>query len=88
MYKSKKVFALYHIYDSAINDITFKEIKRIGFFETEEQCVELISIYKKFNGFQNHPETCFKIFEYEIGRDYWRDEFLLPIDYIFAEKHL
>ena len=76
MFKSKMIFALYHIYDRIINDISFKESKRIGFFETREQCLELINMYINFAGFKEYPKTCFKILEYEIGRNYWIDDFL------------
>jgi len=71
----KVIFALYHIYDRVIDGIVSKESKRIGFFESQNKCMELICAYKKFNGFKDYPETCFKIFEYEIGQSYWREEF-------------
>lgn len=77
MSELKVVFALYHIYDRIIYDIASRESKRIGFFETKKQCIDLIDVYKNSNGFKDHPETCFKIFEYKIGQEYWRDEFLL-----------
>lgn len=77
MSEVKVVFALYHIYDRSINGIVSKESKRIGFFRNKKQCMDLIDVYKNSDGFKDHPETCFKVFEYEIGHEYWRDEFLL-----------
>lgn len=77
MSEIKVVFALYHIYDRIIDDIVSRESKRVGFFETKEQCVELIRKYKNYNGFKEYPEACFKIFEYVIGKEYWRDDFLV-----------
>ena len=70
------IFALYHIYDRIIDDTLSREIKRIGFFESRKECIELIEIFKGYKGFRDYPETCFQIFEYEIGKSYWRDEFL------------
>lgn len=57
------------------DDIISREGKRIGVFETKEQCTELISVYKNSAGFKDNPETCFKIFEHEVEQEYWRNEF-------------
>ena len=77
MFNPKIVFALYHIYDTIIDGIVSRESKRIGFFESKDKCLDLIERYKSYNGFKEHPATCFKIFEYEIGQEYWYDEFLI-----------
>lgn len=69
------VYALYHIYDKIIDGVLSRETKRIGFFETREECVNLIRVYRKYVGFKDYPISCFKIFEYEMGKEYWRKEF-------------
>ena len=71
-----RIYALYHIYDEAVDEIPNKEIKRIGYFETKEECEALIKVFKTYVGFRDYPESCFKIFEYEVGKEYWRNEFL------------
>lgn len=71
-----KIYALYHIYDDIVEEITYKQIKRIGYFKTKEECRDIIKIFKTYVGFRDYPESCFKIFEYEVGKDYWRKEFL------------
>lgn len=76
MYDSDRLFALFHVYNRTIEDITYKEVKQIGVFQTREECVKIINRYKHYVGFRDYPETCFKIFEYEIGKEYWRDEFM------------
>lgn len=76
MFDKKTIFALYHIYDTIIDDIISRESKRIGFFDTKKQCIDVIERYKNFNGFKDHSVACFKILEYQIGQEYWRDEFL------------
>lgn len=43
----------------------------------------LIDIYKTYEGFRNFPESYFKIFEYEMGKEYWRNEFLAESEKIF-----
>ena len=70
------IFALYHVYDIIIDEVSLREIKRIGFFDSRKKCTEIIERYKGYVGFRDYPETCFQIFEYEIGKSYWRDEFL------------
>ena len=70
------IFALYHIYDRTIDGIISREIKRTGFFGSRRRCIEIIEIFKEYKGFRDYPETCFKKFEYEIGEEYWRNEFL------------
>lgn len=75
MSDKKIVYALYHIYDKIIDGVLSRETKRIGFFETREECVNLIRVYRKYVGFRDHPISCFKIFEYEMGKEYWRKEF-------------
>ena len=64
------------IYKGIANEITYKEIKRIGFFETKEECEAVIKVFKTYVGFRDYPESCFKLFEYEAGKEYWRKEFL------------
>lgn len=76
IHSGMKLYALYHIYDVNIDEFTDKEIKRIGFFETKEECEAAIKVYKTYVGFRDYPESCFKIFEYEAGKEYWRKEFL------------
>lgn len=71
-----KIYALYHIYDGAVDEIAYKEFKRIGYFETKEECEAAIKVFKTYAGFRDYPESCFKIFEYETGKEYWRKEFL------------
>lgn len=63
------------MYDRTIDSITYKEVKRIGIFETKEKCLDIILTFKNYEGFKDYPETCFEVFEYEVGREYWRDEF-------------
>lgn len=75
MSKPKVIFALYHIYDRTFDSVDWQEFKRIGLFNTKKQCEELIETMKDSKGFRDHPVTCFKVFEYEIGQAYWRDEF-------------
>lgn len=77
MSNPSEIYALYHIYNREIDGIIEKESKRIGFFETRQQCSDIIEAYKNFKGFRDYPATCFKILEYKIGQEYWRDEFLL-----------
>jgi len=71
-----KIYALYHIYDDIVEEISYKQIKRIGYFKTKEECRAIIKIFKTYVGFKDYPESCFKIFEYEVGKEYWREEFL------------
>jgi len=73
--KPSVIFALYHIYDRTFDDVDWREFKRIGLFNTKKQCEDLVESMKDSKGFRDHPVTCFKIFEYEIGREYWRTEF-------------
>lgn len=75
MSKPKVVFALYHIYDRTFDGVAWREIKRIGFYNTKKQCKDVIESMKDSVGFSDHPVTCFKIFEYELGKTYWREEF-------------
>ena len=75
MSKPSVIFALYHIYDRTFDDVDWREFKRIGLFNTKKQCEDLVESMKDSKGFRDHPVTCFKIFEYEIGREYWRTEF-------------
>ena len=76
----KTIFSLHHIYERIIDGVTLKTIKNIGFFESREECKGTIETHKDYEGFRDHPETCFKIFEYEMGREYWRDEMLTNVD--------
>lgn len=55
-------------------------MKRIGFFKTKEECLKLIDTYKIYDGFRDYPESCFKIFEYELGKEYWYEEFLNDVE--------
>ena len=71
----KTIYALYHIYDRYIDGVLDQQWKRIGFFESREECIRQIKRYRKYEGFRDYPITCFKIFEYEIGKEYWRKEF-------------
>lgn len=71
-----KIYALYHIYDDIVEEITYKQIKRIDYFKTKEGCKDIIKVFKTYVGFRDYPESCFKIFEYEVGKEYWRKEFL------------
>ncbi len=71
----KIVYVLYHIYYVWHKKVKYKEIKRIGFFYTKEDCEKQIEIFIKYKGFKKHPRSCFKIFEYELGKEYWREEF-------------
>lgn len=71
-----KIYALYHIHDDIVEEITYKQIKRIGYFETKQECETIIKVFKTHAGFRDYPESCFKIFEYEVGKEYWRKEFL------------
>ncbi|MCX4298556.1 MAG: hypothetical protein OSJ73_16230 [Lachnospiraceae bacterium] len=71
-----KIYALYHIYDDIVEEITYKQIKRIDYFKTKEECKDIIKVFKTYVGFRDYPESCFKIFEYEVGKEYWRKEFL------------
>lgn len=71
-----KIYALYHIYEKKIDEIAYKEVKRIGYFETKDECENMIRVFKTYVGFRDYPETCFKIFEYEVGKEYWRKEFI------------
>lgn len=41
-----KIYALYHIYDETVDQITYKEVKRIGYFDTKEECESLIRVLK------------------------------------------
>lgn len=75
MSDKKIVYALYHIYDRIIDGVLSRETKRIGFFETREECVNLIRVYGKYVGFKDYSISCFKIFEYEMGKKCWRKEF-------------
>lgn len=75
MSKPKVVFALYHIYDRTFDGVAWREIKRIGFYNTKKQCKYVIETMKDSVGFRDHPVTCFKIFEYELGKTYCREEF-------------
>ncbi len=71
-----KIYALYHIYEETVDETVYKQIKRIGYFETKGECEDIIKVFKTYVGFRDHPESCFQIFEYEVGREYWRKEFL------------
>lgn len=75
MSKPSVIFALYHIHDRTFDDVDWREFKRIGLFNNKKQCEDLVGSMKDDKGFRDHPVTCFKIFEYEIGRAYWRTEF-------------
>lgn len=75
MSKPQVLFALYHIYDKCIEGVTWRESKRIGFFNTEKQCENVIKTMKDSVGFKDYSVTCFKIFEYKVGQAYWREEF-------------
>ncbi|MDT2660316.1 hypothetical protein P7E02_10570 [Enterococcus hulanensis] len=75
MSKPKVIFVLYHIYERTFDGIDWRERKRIGFFNTRKECKDVIGTMKDSKGFRDHPVTCFKIFEYEVGKTYWRDEF-------------
>ena len=71
-----KIYALYHIYDDIVEEITYKQIKRIDYFKIKEECKDIIKVFKTYVGFRDYPESCFKIFGYEVGKEYWRKEFL------------
>lgn len=75
MSKPRMVFALYHIYDRTFDGVAWREIKRIGFYNTKKQCADVVETMKDSVGFRDHPVTCFKIFEYKVGQTYWREEF-------------
>ncbi|MBS6430367.1 hypothetical protein ACHEVJ_06860 [Enterococcus raffinosus] len=75
MSKPRIIFALYHIYDRTFDNVDWREFKRIGIFSTKKQCEDVIETMKDSVGFRDYPVTCFKIFEYEVGKTYWRDEF-------------
>ena len=53
-----KIYALYHIYDDIVEEITYKQIKRIGYFKTKEECRDIIKIFKTYVGFRDYPELC------------------------------
>ncbi len=69
------IYALYHIYDSKVDDTIIRETKRIGFYNTREECKEKIIKYHKYIGFRDYPISCFKILEYCMGEVYWKEEF-------------
>ncbi len=43
---SIKIYALYHIYDEMVDEIIYKKIKRIGYFETKEECEPILNYLK------------------------------------------
>ena len=73
--KPKVIFALYHIYERSFEGINWRDSKRIGLYNTKKDCEDVIETMKDSKGFRDHPVKCFKIFEYEVGQTYWRDEF-------------
>ena len=75
MSKPKVIFVLYHIYNRTFDGVAWRESKRIGFFNTRKECKDVIKTMKDSKGFRDHSVTCFKIFEYEIGKTYWQNEF-------------
>lgn len=70
------IYALYHIYDTKIDDVVIRETKRIGFYATREECKEKIIEYHKYIGFKDYPISCFKILQYSLGELYWKDEYI------------
>lgn len=76
LYNDNIIYALYHIYDSVIDDIVIRETKRIGFYTTREECKDVILKHHKYVGFRDYPISCFKILEYTLGEVYWKEEFV------------
>lgn len=70
------IYALYHIYDTKIDNVVIRKTKRIGLYATRKECREKIIEFHKYIGFRDYPISCFKILQYRLGEVYWKDEFI------------
>lgn len=75
LYSDNVIYALYHIYEYEMDGTVIRQIKRIGFYATRQECKEVIIKHHKYVGFRDYPISCFKILEYTLGELYRKEEF-------------